>query len=319
MALTDIESFKSFVAETEAQPGYARPAAFAIGISTQALGTDLSQAHVPNADAAVLDTWYPAPNCGENFGSAAVLAKITGHTSGTATYRVTAEQLDEALGYFAPFEGDGKVHANIIAIRQIRDILRRLETRRAAYGDGGATLDEVLPRFAVVAFVGDLTDEPVDCHDAYLRLHLLSSRKIQPHGSNLSGIFGKVTNVVWTNVGPFSTESFELARGELRAQGVSVHVHCIDKFPRMTDYVVPSGVRLADADRARLGAHLGEGTTVMHEGFVNFNAGTLGTSMVEGRISAGVVVGKDSDVGGGASIMGTLSGGGKMVISLGEM
>jgi 2,3,4,5-tetrahydropyridine-2-carboxylate N-succinyltransferase len=163
----------------------------------------------------------------------------------------------------------------------------------------------------------DLTEAPKDASDVYLRLHLLSHRLVRPHGANLEGVFGHLANVVWTNVGPCAVGSFDQVRLDLRAKG-PVPVFGVDKFPRMTDYVVPSGVRIADADRVRLGAHLAEGTTVMHEGFVNYNAGTLGSSMVEGRISAGVVVGAGSDVGGGASIMGTLSGGGKAVISIGE-
>ncbi|MFC9996722.1 2,3,4,5-tetrahydropyridine-2,6-dicarboxylate N-succinyltransferase [Nocardia sp. NPDC127526] len=165
--------------------------------------------------------------------------------------------------------------------------------------------------------IADLSAAPVDTHDAYLRLQLLSHRLVRPHGANLDGVFGLLANVAWTNFGPCSLEEFELTRLRLRARG-PVTVYGVDKFPRMVDYVVPSGVRIADADRVRLGAHLASGTTVMHEGFVNFNAGTLGNSMVEGRISAGVVVGDGSDIGGGASIMGTLSGGGKQVISLGE-
>jgi 2,3,4,5-tetrahydropyridine-2,6-dicarboxylate N-succinyltransferase len=162
-----------------------------------------------------------------------------------------------------------------------------------------------------------LAEPPVDVHDVYLRLHLLSSRLVQPNTVNLDGIFGLLSNVVWTNHGPCPVENFAETRLALRARG-AVTVHGIDKFPRMVDYVVPTGVRIADADRVRLGAHLASGTTVMHEGFVNFNAGTLGASMVEGRISQGVVVGDGSDIGGGASIMGTLSGGGKETITIGE-
>jgi len=165
--------------------------------------------------------------------------------------------------------------------------------------------------------IASLEDKPADAHDAYLRLHLLSHRLIAPHGANMDGIFGLLTNVVWTNFGPCAVEGFETVRARLRQRG-TVTVFAVDKFPRMVDYVLPSGVRIADADRVRLGAHLASGTTVMHEGFVNFNAGTLGTSMVEGRISAGVVVDDGSDVGGGASIMGTLSGGGKEVIKVGK-
>lgn len=170
----------------------------------------------------------------------------------------------------------------------------------------------------VVSVEIDLTVAPLDALDAYLRLHLLSHRLVKPHGQVLDGIFGLLTNVVWTNFGPCANEGFELVRAALKAKHGHVTVYGVDKFPRMVDYVIPSGVRIADADRVRLGAYLAPGTTVMHEGFVNFNAGTLGTSMVEGRISAGVVVGDGSDVGGGASIMGTLSGGGKEVIAVGE-
>ncbi|MGN9839378.1 2,3,4,5-tetrahydropyridine-2,6-dicarboxylate N-succinyltransferase [Nonomuraea sp. H19] len=170
---------------------------------------------------------------------------------------------------------------------------------------------------AVRTGIAKLSEAPADAHDAYLRLHLLSARLIKPHGANLDGIFGLLANVVWTNFGPCPVPDFEQTRLRLRARG-AVTVYGVDKFPRMVDYVLPSGVRIADADRVRLGAHLANGTTVMHEGFVNFNAGTLGSSMIEGRVSAGVVVGDGSDVGGGASIMGTLSGGGKQVISIGE-
>ena len=170
----------------------------------------------------------------------------------------------------------------------------------------------------VVSIEIDLTVAPASAVDAYLRLHLLSHRLVKPHGAVMDGIFGLLTNVVWTSAGPCAVEGFEFIRGALRAKYGHVTVFGVDKFPRMVDYVIPSGVRIADADRVRLGAHLAPGTTIMHEGFVNFNAGTLGASMVEGRISAGVVVGDGSDVGGGASIMGTLSGGGKEVISVGE-
>jgi 2,3,4,5-tetrahydropyridine-2-carboxylate N-succinyltransferase len=170
----------------------------------------------------------------------------------------------------------------------------------------------------VIGIEIDITKAPADAADAYLRLHLLSHRLVKPHGVALEGIFGLLSNVVWTSVGPCAVDGFEITRARLKAAHGHVSVYGVDKFPRMVDYVVPSGVRIADADRVRLGAHLASGTTVMHEGFVNFNAGTLGTSMVEGRISAGVVVGDGTDVGGGASIMGTLSGGGKEVISIGE-
>ncbi|UWX96394.1 2,3,4,5-tetrahydropyridine-2,6-dicarboxylate N-succinyltransferase [Arthrobacter zhaoxinii] len=187
-----------------------------------------------------------------------------------------------------------------------------LEAAAEAMADGiRGTYGEVL------ATEIDLDAAPADTADAYLRLHLLSTRQVTPNSINLDGIFAALPNVVWTNHGPCAVADFEAVRLRLRSRG-TVTVYGVDKFPRMTDYVLPSGVRIADAGRVRLGAHLAEGTTVMHEGFVNFNAGTLGTSMVEGRISAGVVVGDGTDVGGGASIMGTLSGGGKEKITLGE-
>ena len=172
-------------------------------------------------------------------------------------------------------------------------------------------------RIPVETAIADINEPAIDAYDVYLRLHLLSHRLVKPHGANMDGVFGLLANVVWTNYGPCEVSDFQMTRGRLAARG-PVIVYSVDKFPRMVDYVVPSGVRIGDADRIRLGAHLAEGTTVRHEGFVNFNAGTLGASMVEGRISAGVTVGDGTDIGGGASIMGTLSGGGKETITLGE-
>jgi len=237
------------------------------------------------ASGKVLDTWYPEPILGSTEG-ALRLAEEMGHTTGSATYALSRGQ---ALDY---------LRVDVQRLTEADDLRR---VRRAA----------------VVTFIGDLQDAPVDTHDCYLRLHLLSHRLVRPHGANLDGLFGLLTNVVWTNLGPCAVEGFEQTRMRLRVAGHTVTVYGIDKFPRMVDYVVPSGVRIADADRVRLGAHLAEGTTVMHEGFCNFNAGTLGTSMVEGRISAGVVVGDGSDIGGGASIMGTLSGGGTEQVTIG--
>jgi 2,3,4,5-tetrahydropyridine-2-carboxylate N-succinyltransferase len=184
--------------------------------------------------------------------------------------------------------------------------------------DAVGTDDVRKVRREVVSREIDITQPPQDAVDTYLRLHLLSHRLVKPHGLSLDGIFGLLSNVVWTSAGPCAVEGFEEVRARLRIRDGHVTIFSVDKFPRMVDYVIPSGVRIADADRVRLGAHLATGTTVMHEGFVNFNAGTLGTSMVEGRISSGVVVDDGSDIGGGASIMGTLSGGGKQVISIGK-
>ena len=173
-------------------------------------------------------------------------------------------------------------------------------------------------RVSVATILIDTDSAPTNAIDVYLRLHLLSHRMAKPRTLNLDGAFGLLTNVAWTNIGPILPENIDQVRWEERRSGRLLNVHGLDKFPRMTDYVVPSGVRIADANRVRLGAYLSSGTTVMHEGFCNFNAGTLGASMVEGRISAGVVVGDGSDIGGGASIMGTLSGGGQAVISVGS-
>ena len=298
-ATTTVAEFQSFVASVEARPGYQRPAAFAVG---------LAHLSSPSHGAArILDTWFPVVNLVENYGSAAVLADVTGHSHGSASYHLSLEQIEVALARFAPFHGDGKYHGNIEVLSALR---HALATPKVI---GGLPR----PQAVVVTFLGDLAHKPVDAHDAYLRLHLLSHRKVKPHGLSLDGVFGLLTNVAWTDHGPFDIETLERDRLRLAAAGVALKVHSVDKFPRMVDYVVPTGVRIADADRVRLGAHLAEGTTIMHEGFCNFNAGTLGKSMVEGRISAGVVVGNGSDVGGGASIMGTLSGGGKEVIKIG--
>lgn len=161
-------------------------------------------------------------------------------------------------------------------------------------------------------------DAPANVPEAYLKLHLLSHRLVKPHGVNLSGIFGSLPNIAWTSDGPIDLKELPRKQLEARAQGRWLNVKCVDKFPVMTDYVVPSGVRIAHTARVRLGAYVGEGTTIMHEGFINFNAGTAGTSMIEGRVSAGVFVGEGSDLGGGCSTMGTLSGGGDVVIAVGK-
>ena len=286
--------FAAMVERLRGRDGYAEPAAFGIGLST-----------VAEASGAVLDAWFPAVNHGANLGAAAIVADVVGHSEGSGSYVLTPDHLEEILARCAPMLADAAAHPNLAALTLLAEpprVAPELPVRR-------------LP---VVTFLASLEDPPVDARDAYLRLHLLSSRNVRPHGCNLDGLFGLLSNVVWTSLGPCDVESFELARTRVRAAGGSISVTSVDKFPRMTDYVIPSGVRIADADRVRLGAHLADGTTVMHEGFVNFNAGTLGHAMVEGRISAGVVVGANSDVGGGASIMGTLSGGGKEVISVGE-
>lgn len=233
-----------------------------------------------------------------------------------------------ALG-LATIAADGSVLDTWFPAPELTDAPGTPGTERISAADAPAELSALagsdpergVEKVLVRTTIGSVADKPADAYDAYLRLHLLSHRLVQPHGASTDGLFGVLTNVVWTNYGPCAVEGFETVRAKLKgragAQG-TVTVFGIDKFPRMVDYVVPTGVRIADADRVRLGAHLAPGTTVMHEGFVNFNAGTLGASMVEGRISAGVVVGDGSDIGGGASIMGTLSGGGSQVISVGQ-
>ena len=186
--------------------------------------------------------------------------------------------------------------------------------------EGYARTDEVR-RVEIVPIrtdIASLQDAPVDVHDAYLRLHLLSLRRVKPNTINLDNVFQLIPTVAWTTMGPCALDDLDDSRIRARIKGVALDVKGIDKIPRMTDYVVPSGVRIADAGRVRLGAHLAEGTMVMHEGFCNYNAGTLGACMVEGRISQGIVVGAGSDIGGGASLMGTLSGGGKEKVSVGE-
>ena len=222
------------------------------------------------------------------------------------------------LATFAGLDGEGGVLDTWYPAPQLGEAPEHVEPPEELAALEGTDDVRGVRRTVVRTVVEDLQAPPADTHDAWLRLLLLSARLVAPRTISMDGIFGQLTNVVWTSEGPCAVEEFEQTRLRLTAAGRRVNVLGVDKFPRMTDYVLPTGVRIADADRVRLGAHLASGTTVMHEGFVNFNAGTLGASMVEGRISAGVVVGDGSDVGGGASIMGTLSGGGQEVISVGR-
>ncbi|SFC80452.1 2,3,4,5-tetrahydropyridine-2,6-dicarboxylate N-succinyltransferase [Streptomyces aidingensis] len=238
-------------------------------------------AHIAE-DGTVLDTWYPTPGLVADPGPAGTTRLPLEEAAG---------ELGEAARSAGPDAGGPHSAGGIAGVRAV----------------------------AVRTVISSLADKPLDAHDVYLRLHLLSHRLVRPHGLSLDGVFGLLANVAWTNYGPVPVEKVAAARLAATAgRNLPLAVTSVDKFPRMTDYVVPTGVRIGDADRVRLGAHLAPGTTVMHEGFVNFNAGTLGSSMVEGRISAGVVVGDGTDIGGSASIMGTLSGGGKEIISLGE-
>lgn len=285
--------FDAFVARIEGQEGYRRPLAFGVGLVRLNAKCDTR-----------LDAFFPFPNFNENFGTAAVLAHILGHMSGTASYHLNEMGCLAFMSRFAWTGGDGLVHRNVDAVQDLRSML----------------LKSVREVALTVVFIDQPEHDPgpKTVEDAYLRLHLLSSRKVKPNGIKLDGIFSALPIVAHTSEGPIALDELEKRRQEAMVTRTPLHIYDVDRFPRMVDYVVPSGVRIADASRVRLGAHLGEGTVVMHEGFVNFNAGTLGKSMVEGRISSGVVVGDQTDIGGGASIMGTLSGGGKEVITIGR-
>ncbi len=273
-------------------PGYEAPQAFGLGVAT--IGPS----------GALLEAAFPHVNFESSWGSAAVLAGAVGHTTGTATYQLDATALRSASDALTSIASGSGPHTNL-------DVWTSCGQLAELPCHGGT-------RVAVAVFIDNILQPPVDAVDAYFRLHLLSHRAVRPNTINLNGIFGLLNNVVWTNLGPFEPEGFSVRQVALRASGHEVEVKLVDKFPRMLDYVVPTGVRIADANRVRLGAHLAAGTTVMHEGYCNFNAGTLGSAMVEGRISQGVVVGDHSDIGGGASIQGTLSGGGTEVVSIGE-
>lgn len=262
-------------------PDFVKPAAFALGwAETSPTGK-------------ILCVHFPTVNCGENYRSAAIFAEVCGREG----HFITEDEFDLLGVAFAPFREDvEKRHRNIEAV----DITMMYDT-------------------SLLVVIDDLQAPPKSTADAYLRLHLLSHRKVQPNTINLDGIFGLLPNVVWTDVGAWDAETYDVDVVEYQLDGNSPpKVFGVDKFPPMLDFVVPSGVRIADASRVRLGAYLAEGTTVMHEGFCNFNAGTLGKAMIEGRISQGVVIGDGSDLGGSASTMGTLSGGGKEKISVGK-
>ena len=255
------------------------PAAYGIGLATR-----------DGRSGRLLDAWFPTLGLAGADADACDAA-----VPGTGTRAVP---LDE----HAPSDTSGPVGAAL----------------RAAVAAAGASDALGSTRVPVAVVIDDLATAPRSPTEGLLRLHLLSHRLVAPHGLSLDGVFGLLPNVAWTDLGPCEPDDVDALRLDLAGRGLRLAVRSVDRFPRMTDYVVPSGVRIGDADRVRLGAHLASGTVVMHEGFVNFNAGTLGTSMVEGRISAGVVVGDGSDLGGGASIMGTLSGGGSEVIRVGE-
>jgi 2,3,4,5-tetrahydropyridine-2-carboxylate N-succinyltransferase len=244
-----------------------------------------------NRDQKIIEAFFPNPLLNPSEDLVAIVGALVGYQGGNATFEITAE-ISEQLS--AAFNGAD-------------------ETANADFSTAAAK--SIQPLILTIL----ATDEaPATVAEGYLKLQLISHRFVKPHGLVLDGIFGVLHNIAWTNKGAIDLPELADRQIQARLNGEIITVDCVDKFPKMVDYVVPSGVRIADTSRVRLGAHVGEGTTVMHEGFINFNAGTTGVSMVEGRISAGVMVGEGSDIGGGASIMGTLSGGGKMVIKIGE-
>ena len=253
--------------------------AFGLGVGTKSSAGDL------------LEVYYNTPLLNADDAIVAAVAEKVGYEGGNAAIEIKESQLKDLEAAFLS-----------VGAEEQAEIVEILE------GTSQALFVTILETDA----------EPSSTAEVYLKLALLSHRLVQPHGTNLAGMFGLLPNVAWTSEGAISMDDLSKRQLAARAQGRMLHVYSVDKFPQMTNYVVPAGIRVGDASRIRLGAHVGEGTTVMHEGFINFNAGTMGVSMVEGRISAGVVVGNGSDIGGGASTMGTLSGGNNVVISVGE-
>lgn len=295
VGIKTVEDAKRVIRQIKAQPGYKAPAACAVGV-----------AHVDD-QGNLRDTWFPTVNAlGEHPGVADLLVNETDWDGKTGYVKITGGQLINVRRALAPYLADGGDHPNIRALDMLIYMV--------------PNLSKGLRRKLVVAFIDDYQTPPASVPDTYLRLHLLSHCKVRPHGINLDDILGdqRLPLNVWTSRGPVPPEKYLEFKGRMMADGRGLSSFGKDRFPRMLDYVEPEGVRIANADQVRLGAHLARGTVVMHAGFVNFNAGTLGKSMVEGRISAGVVVGEGSDVGGGASTMGTLSGGGKQIISIGS-
>ncbi|ENM3819160.1 2,3,4,5-tetrahydropyridine-2,6-dicarboxylate N-succinyltransferase [Vibrio cholerae] len=254
---------------------------FALGLATA----------TKNRDGKIIEAFFPTPILAPSDALVAALAPIAGYQEGNQALEITAAQSAQLAAVFTAHQ----------------------QAASAAFADKAANAKQPL---MLVILASD--DKPQSVAEGYLKLQLISHRLVKPHGTVLDGIFGLLHNIAWTNEGPIDLPELAERQIEARLAGRVLTVDCVDKFPKMVDYVVPAGIRIADTSRVRLGAHVGEGTTVMHEGFINFNAGTTGVSMVEGRISAGVVVGNGSDIGGGASIMGTLSGGGKVVVSIGE-
>ena len=288
-----IDAFKEYVKEVTSRENYVQPIAYGLGIRRRKNGK-------------VLDVNFPLINWESNFGTAAVLIDAVDYDQNTNGFNVVSKsQLEKAFDKFAAFHNEIDAHANIANIQLLKDHMNQPEG--------------IYQEIDVIAFF--LFDENIaveSAEEGYFKLQCLSQLHVKPHGLSLEGVFGKLTNVAWTNKGPILPEDVNTERIKATFKGEELKVSHLDKFPYMVDYHVPNGVRIASGSQVRLGAHTAEGTTVMPAGYVNFNAGTLGNAMVEGRISAGVVVGNNSDLGGGVSIMGTLSGGNNHVISIGE-
>ncbi len=244
-----------------------------------------------NREGKIIEAFFPHPVLNPADALVAALGKVCGYEGGNHYIEISHELSSELATAFAA-NGD---------------------VANADFAEKAASSEQPL-----VLVILETDEKPQSVAEGFLKLQLISHRLVQPHGTVLDGIFGLLHNIAWTNKGPIDLPELAERQVEARLAGEVISVDCVDKFPKMVDYIVPAGVRIADTSRVRLGAHVGEGTTVMHEGFINFNAGTHGVSMVEGRISAGVVIGNGSDIGGGASIMGTLSGGGTVVVSVGE-
>ena len=290
--MTTIENFKEYVLDITSKPNYAKPLAFGLGIRKS------------KADK-TLDVNFPSINWDNAFGTAALLQDITGFSSDKNGFvTISKEQLQKAFDNFKAFHAEIEKHPNIVLIKQLLDNYNQPE--------GYQTID------IVAYFLFDKETAVENAVEAYFKLQCLSQLLVKPHGISLDGVFGKLNNIAWTNQGPILPEHLSEERIKATFKGESLNVTHVDKFPYMVDYNVPNGVRIASASQVRLGAHVAQGTTVMPAGYINFNAGTLGNAMIEGRVSGGVVVGRDSDLGGGVSIMGTLSGGNRNVISIGD-
>ena len=290
--MTTVDDFKTYVASVEASENYHRPTAFGIGIRKRRGGT-------------TLEVFYPHINYESSYGTAAVLQDATSHRGNKNGYEVMSEdQLSSALSKFEAFRNDGKDHPNI-------DLLSYVTESKSA-GDTYHELD------VIVYYLFDKDQAVEDAEEGFFKVQCLSQLLVKPHGINCSGIFGKMNNIAWSNKGPILPKDLSAQKIKWSFAGEELVVSHVDKFPYMVNFHVPEGVRVVSGSQVRLGAHLSPGTTVMPAGFVNFNAGTLGNAMIEGRVSAGVIVDENSDIGGGASIMGTLSGGNKNVISIGK-